>query len=71
SGMHLLGWLGGDADDAALSRAAGARGVSAVALSRFYVEDTPRQGFLLGYAGVGRGAMEEGAATLADVLRGD
>ena len=71
SGMHLLGALRQEADDAALSQAAAARGVSAVALSRFYVEDAPRQGFLLGYAGIGHRAMEDGAAILADVLRGD
>ena len=68
SGMHLVGYLDDGADDVALSRAALDLGIQAPALSHFYVEEKPRKGLLLGYAGVPEPEMKRGAAVLARVL---
>ncbi len=68
SGMHLIGYLGDGVDDAALTQAARDRGVEAPSLSRHYLEDTPRHGLMLGYAGVPLPEMKRGVATLARVM---
>jgi GntR family transcriptional regulator/MocR family aminotransferase len=70
SGMHLVGWLPQDADDADVSRRAAARGVDAIPLSAFAVErGAGRPGVLLGYAHVDRPTMFASARGLAAAIR--
>ena len=70
SGMHLVGWLPRDADDADVSRRAAARGVDAIPLSAFTVErGAGRPGVLLGYAHVDRPTMFASARGLAAAIR--
>ena len=44
------------------------RGIEAPSLFRHYLEDTPRHGLMLGYAGVPLSEMKRGVATLASVM---
>jgi len=70
SGMHLVGWLPPDADDADVSRRAATRGVDAIALSAFAVgRGVGRPGVLLGYAHVNRATMFAAARGLAGAIR--
>jgi len=70
SGMHLVGWLPQDTDDADVSRRAAARGVDAIPLSAFAVErGAGRPGVLLGYAHVDRPTMFASARGLAAAIR--
>ena len=70
SGMHLVGWLPPDADDADVSRRAATRGVDAIALSAFAVgRGAGRPGVLLGYAHVNRATMFAAARGLAGAIR--
>ena len=70
SGMHLVGWLPPDADDADVSRRAAARGVDAIPLSAFAVgRGAGRPGVLLGYAHVDRSTMRTAARRLAAAVR--
>jgi GntR family transcriptional regulator/MocR family aminotransferase len=70
SGMHLVGWLPPDADDADVSRRAAARGVDAIPLSAFAVRrGALRPGVLLGYAHIGRATMRAAARHLVAAVR--
>ena len=70
SGMHLVGWLPGEVDDADVSRRAAARGVDAIPLSAFAVgRGAGRPGVLLGYAHVDPTAMFSAARRLAAAVR--
>jgi GntR family transcriptional regulator/MocR family aminotransferase len=70
SGMHLVGWLPPEADDADVSRRAAARGVDAIPLSAFGVgRGAGRPAVLLGYAHVDRAAMFAAARRLAAAVR--
>jgi GntR family transcriptional regulator/MocR family aminotransferase len=70
SGMHLVGWLPPEADDADVSRRAAARSVDAIPLSAFAVgRGAGRPGVLLGYAHVDRPAMFAAARRLASAVR--
>jgi len=70
SGMHLVGWLPPEADDADVSRRAASRGVDAIPLSAFAVgRGAGRPGVLLGYAHVDRAAMFAAARHLAAAIR--
>jgi GntR family transcriptional regulator/MocR family aminotransferase len=70
SGMHLVGWLPLDADDADVSRRAAARGVDAIPLSAFAVgRGAGRPGVLLGYAHVDRTTMLAATRRLASAVR--
>jgi len=69
SGMHLVGWLAPEADDADVSRRAASRGVDAIPLSAFAVgRGVGRPGLLLGYAHVDRAAMFAAARRLAAAI---
>ena len=70
AGMHLMGFLPDDCDDAALSRQAAALGVTAPPLSAFYRGGAVRRGLLLGYAGVAEPELLDGATGLARALAG-
>ena len=72
-GMHLVARLGPAlarrmTDTAAAARAA-ARGIAAPALSALYLETPPRQGLLLGYAGVPVPEMAPAMRRLVSALR--
>jgi GntR family transcriptional regulator/MocR family aminotransferase len=70
SGMHLVGWLPPEADDADVSRRAAARSVDAIPLSAFAVgRGAGRPGVLLGYAHVDRPTMFAAARRLASAVR--
>ncbi len=70
SGMHLVGWLPPEVDDADVSRRAGGRGVDAIPLSAFAVgRGASRPGVLLGYAHVDRATMFAAARRLAAAIR--
>jgi GntR family transcriptional regulator/MocR family aminotransferase len=70
SGMHLVGWLPPELDDADVSRRAAARGVDAIPLSAFAVgRGAGRPGVLLGYAHVDRAAIFAACRGLAAAVR--
>jgi GntR family transcriptional regulator/MocR family aminotransferase len=70
SGMHLVGWLPPELDDADVSRRAAARGVDAIPLSAFAVgRGAGRPGVLLGYAQVDRAAIFAACRGLAAAVR--
>jgi GntR family transcriptional regulator/MocR family aminotransferase len=70
SGMHLVGWLPQETDDADVSRRTAARGVDAIPLSAFAVgRGAGRPGVLLGYANVDRATMFASARLLAAAIR--
>lgn len=50
AGMHTVGWLPPGADDRAASRAAAARGISAMPLSAYAARPLARGGLILGYS---------------------
>ena len=72
-GMHLIARLAPTlarrVDDAEASMRAAAHGIAAPALSAFYREAPPRQGLLLGYAGVPIEEMEPAMRRLVAALR--
>jgi GntR family transcriptional regulator / MocR family aminotransferase len=68
AGMHLVGRLAPDLDDAAIARAARAAGVEAPALSGYYRTGAVEHGLVLGYAGVPEWDLRAAAERLARVL---
>ena len=71
AGMHLVGYLPDDTDDAALSKRAAAAGVVAFPLSAFYRETPKRRGLLFGYAGVTEVETRRAIERLATVFAED
>ena len=67
-GMHLALEAAADTDDAAVSRAAEARGVLLAPLSRYTVA-APRRGWLLGYAAYDDAALQAAAQAIGPLLR--
>jgi len=70
AGMHLVGHLPGEADDAAIAARARALGVEVTPLSALYQGRPDRRGLLLGYAGLTAGEIEAGMKLLARALQG-
>ncbi len=68
AGMHLVGALPAEADDAAIARRAAAEGVVAAPLSAFYHGPPARRGLLLGYAGLTPREIEDGVERLRRAL---
>ncbi|MCB1969920.1 MAG: PLP-dependent aminotransferase family protein [Geminicoccaceae bacterium] len=68
AGMHLVASLAAGIDDRKLAVAARRHGVEAPPLSSYYRAHHPRQGLLLGYAGVPEKLIERGVAGLARAL---
>jgi GntR family transcriptional regulator/MocR family aminotransferase len=68
AGMHLVGYLPNDVDDAALSQRAAANNVVAPPLSAFYRNAPLRKGLLLGYAGVPEKEIWRATKRLANAL---
>jgi len=70
SGMHLVGWLPSNVDDADVSRRAAQRSVDAIPLSAFAVgRGAGRPGVLLSYAHLDRATMFAAARRLAAAIR--
>lgn len=66
AGMHLVATLRAGMDDRTVTRLAREHGVEAPALSSYYRSLPPRQGLLLGYAGVGEGEIGSATRRLAE-----
>jgi GntR family transcriptional regulator / MocR family aminotransferase len=69
AGMHLIGWLPGDANDQVVSRHAAKAGIDVRPLSFYCIEARHRGGLLLGYTGIPEAEIKLGAQKLATVLR--
>lgn len=67
-GMQFIAELQHDEDDIALADKLACAGISAKPISQFYLEKPLRRGFLMGFAGYTRPAMERGVAEMARVL---
>ena len=68
AGMHLVGWLGEQVDDLALSARAAAQGLEVPALRRYLAEARLRGGLLLGYTALDAAQIRAGVQRLAGVL---
>jgi len=66
AGMHLVAALRPGLDDRTVARTAREHGVEAPALSSYYRSLPPRQGRLLGYAGVGEAEIATATKRLAE-----
>jgi GntR family transcriptional regulator/MocR family aminotransferase len=69
AGMHCIGWLPPGMEDGLVVRHAAAHDVDVFPLSKFSLEPMPRQGLLLGYAGVDQHHIQTGARRLAAAFR--
>jgi GntR family transcriptional regulator/MocR family aminotransferase len=70
AGMNLVGWLPHDLDDCAVDDAAAALGVQTSAITSYGLRPNVRRGGLvLGYTGIDREQMTEGARRLAQAIR--
>ena len=67
-GMHLLHESAPGSDDEALSRLAQSAGVMLASLSRYAME-SPRRGWLFGYAGYGEGEIRAAAGVVSALAR--
>jgi GntR family transcriptional regulator/MocR family aminotransferase len=65
SGLHVLVPLEAATDDARITQRAGAEGVVAPPLSRYYVADPPRRGLLLGFGLAGAPTTDSAVRRLA------
>lgn len=68
AGMHLTARLPKEFDDVETVRLARARGISAIALSTCYVENTGDPGLVLGFGGIPEADIVRGVQTLAEVI---
>lgn len=69
AGMNLVGWLPPDIDDRAVDCTAAKLGVQASAVSNYSRRTLARPGLVLGYTGIGRDRMIEGARKLGQAIR--
>ncbi|MEX3010092.1 PLP-dependent aminotransferase family protein [Hoeflea sp. TYP-13] len=69
AGMQFVLCLPDRCDDAALSRAAGAIGLSVSALSTYYAGSNPRKGLVLGFCGFTPEELRDGILALAPLIR--
>lgn len=67
-GMQFIAELNAAQDDVALSEALAQSGIIARHISRFYLGDPQRRGFLLGYAGYTEAAINRGVEEMVRVL---
>jgi GntR family transcriptional regulator/MocR family aminotransferase len=68
AGLHLVAYLPGDLDEAALVQGAARRGVALHGLAPYRIAHGGRPGLIFGYATLDERAIEEGVAVLADVV---
>ena len=69
AGLHTIGWLAKDLDDAAASRLAAARGIDSVALSTLGINRRMPPALILGVASGDVRAIRRGVTGVAGVLR--
>jgi GntR family transcriptional regulator / MocR family aminotransferase len=68
AGAHIVLWLDCGVSEEAVISAAAARGVRACGVSRYFVEQAPRPGILLGYARLREAAIREGIRQLGAAI---
>ena len=68
AGMHLVALMRDGAADRSVAAAARALGIEAPPLSAYYQSTPPRQGLLLGYAGVGAAEIASAARRLREAF---
>jgi GntR family transcriptional regulator / MocR family aminotransferase len=68
AGLHLVAYLPGDRDEAAVVDAAARRGVAIEALSPYRVSRGGRPGLIFGYAALGERTLADGVGLLADAI---
>ena len=68
AGLHVLAWLPDGADEAAILAGAAAAGIGVAGLASRRVETGP-PGLIFGYGAIHEGAIDEGVARLAPVIR--
>ena len=69
AGLHLVAYLPGDLDEAAVVEAAAERGVAVDGLAPYRISGAGRPGLIFGYAALGEHVLSEGVRRLADVVR--
>jgi GntR family transcriptional regulator/MocR family aminotransferase len=70
AGMHLVALLGSGVDDAAVSRAAAGKGISAMPLSACCVKRPVRGGLILGYGSANLHQIRDGVSKLQMCVQG-
>lgn len=68
-GMHLVAYLRHGLKDVAIERAARERGVIVRAMSRLYVDASPRAALMMGFSGYPRQMIPPAVARLANAIR--
>lgn len=68
-GMQFIADLAPDRDDVAMAQALGDAGVAARPVSRLYLGEPRRRGFLLGFAGYAEQAMRQAVDAASPILR--
>jgi GntR family transcriptional regulator/MocR family aminotransferase len=69
AGLHLIGWLRPDLDEAQIAQQAARAGVGVYPLGRFRLGAMERPGLLLGFAALDEVEITEGVRRLAAVIR--
>jgi GntR family transcriptional regulator / MocR family aminotransferase len=69
AGMHLVGWLADNINDAELARQVAKQGIITPPLSAFGMSTGQRPALLLGYSGCDAATMRQGLAALSRELR--
>ena len=69
AGMHLVGWLPPNMDDATVAQQAATYGVEVIPISVFSSEPVHRGGLVLGYAAVNEQEIRDGVHRLAMAIR--
>jgi GntR family transcriptional regulator/MocR family aminotransferase len=68
AGLHCIGWLPQEMDEATVLRGAGAHDLDLTPISAFCIEPFPRQGLLLGYAPFNARQLQSAVRHLEDLL---
>ena len=68
AGLELVGWLRDGKDDQRASALADSAGITAIAISRLYLEPPARKGLLMGFAGIDEAEIQRGVRVLTDAL---
>jgi GntR family transcriptional regulator / MocR family aminotransferase len=69
AGMHTVGWLPSDIEDAHVAEEAGRNGLNALPVSGFALRRLPRGGLLLGYAGFRPEVIKKAMRQLDSIVR--
>ncbi len=68
SGMHAVGWLPPEMDDKLISDHAAAHGLRVAPVSKYSVNQLPRNGLLLGYTAFNERQIKEGVKKLGRII---